>query len=242
MACYNSENTIKDTLTSILEQDHFNIEIIIVDGLSSDDTVSIVHSFQRSSQNIKFISEKDRGIYDALNKGINLSTGQIIGFLHSDDVFYSKTIISEIVKLLDKHVDGLYGDLNYISKNTKKIIRKWKGIPYDYNNLKKGWMPAHPTLFLKKDVYHKYGLFDLKYTISSDYDFMIRILKDNSLKFIYYPKLITNMRIGGTSNNSFKNIKIKILEDYKIIKNHNIGGIFTLIRKNFSKIKQYIHF
>ena len=136
-------------------------------------------------------------------------------------------------------LDGVYGNLQYVDKiNTKKIRRNWKSYDFKPSLLEQGWMPPHPTLFLKKEVYQKHGLFDLSYRISADYDFILRIFKDTELKFGYLPKVITKMRVGGASNRSVENIIKKSKEDYRIIRSNNIGSFLTLIKKNISKLKQ----
>lgn len=239
-ACYNSSYSIGYCLDSILSQNYDNIEFNIIDGKSSDDTLSIVKHYQQKYSYIKLISEKDEGIYDALNKGVLLATGDVIGFVHSDDLLASKTVISEIVATLkNEKLDGVYGDLEYVRKeDTSKVVRFWKSRSFNSKLLSKGWMPAHPTLFLKKEVYEKHGFFNLRYKISADYDFMLRILKDDSLKFGYLPKVITKMRVGGASNGSIKNIINKTKEDYRAIRSNQIGGWFSILIKNTSKIKQ----
>ena len=137
-------------------------------------------------------------------------------------------------------LDGVYGDLQYVNKiNFKKIIRNWKSCDFKPSLLKQGWMPPHPTLFLKKEVYEKHGLFDLSFKISADYDFMLRIFKDSELKFGYLPKVITKMRVGGASNRSLKNVIRKSKEDYRAIRSNNVGNFLTLIKKNTSKLKQF---
>ena len=240
-ATYNSAHVIKACLDSILSQDYKNIECLVIDGKSTDKTIEIVLKKKLKHSSINIVSEPDKGIYDALNKGTQIAKGDIIGFVHSDDFLASPQIISEIVeKIIKENLDGVYGDLYYVNKNnTNKIIRKWKSCEFIYDSLKKGWMPAHPTFFLKKSVYEKHGLFNLNYSISADYDFMTRVLSDKSLKFGYLPKVITKMRVGGESNRSLKNIFLKINEDYMIIKRNNIGNFLTLIRKNTSKFKQF---
>lgn len=239
-ACFNSSHSIENCLESILSQNYDNIECTIIDGKSSDDTLSIVKDYQQKYSYIKLISEKDQGIYDALNKGVMLATGDVIGFVHSDDLLASKTVISEIVAILkNKALDGVYGDLEYVRKeDITKVVRFWKSRSFNSKLLSKGWMPAHPTLFLKKEVYEKHGFFNLTYQISADYDFMLRILKDDSLKFGYLPKVITKMRIGGASNGSINNIIKKTKEDYRAIRSNHIGGWFSILIKNTSKIKQ----
>jgi glycosyltransferase involved in cell wall biosynthesis len=223
-------------------QDYESIEYIIIDGQSIDSTMDIVNNFQASYSYIKVISENDKGIYDALNKGLAIATGDVIGFLHSDDLFPSDTIISELaLKINNDNLDGVYGDLQYVKKeNTNKIIRIWKSCEFKLELLKKGWMPAHPTLFLKKHIYDKYGEFNTSYKISADYDFMLRILKDKTLKFGYLPRVITKMRVGGASNRSFKNIIRKTKEDYQAVCSNNVGGWFSIFLKNASKLRQFV--
>lgn len=239
-ASFNSALSIKTCLDSVVHQNYNDIEYLIIDGKSSDATLKIIKVYQQKFPFIKLISEKDSGIYDALNKGVQLASGDIIGFVHSDDFLEFNDIIYHIVSMTkSENLDGVYGDLQYVDKsNTKKIIRSWKSCDFKPRLLKQGWMPPHPTLFLKKEVYEKHGLFDLSYRISADYDFLLRIFKDPELKFGYLPKVITKMRVGGASNKSLKNIIKKSKEDYRAIRINNIGNFLTLARKNFSKIKQ----
>lgn len=239
--CFNSSKTITDTIISVNNQSYSNIEHIFIDGLSTDDTVRIIN-LNSNRPNI-IISEKDSGLYDAINKGILNATGDVIGLLHSDDILHSSEIISNLIsKIYSENLDGIYGDLQYVDKkNTNKIIRLWKSCEFNPNLLRKGWMPAHPTLILKKEVYSKHGLFNKSFKISADYDFMLRILKDSNLKFAYLPKVVTKMRVGGASNRNIKNIIKKSKEDYRAIRSNNIGGFITLILKNTSKIKQFLY-
>lgn len=237
---WNNKDTIKDALDSVLVQTYKNIEYIIIDGASTDGTVEIIQSYDNKI--IKFISEKDNGIYDGLNKGLNLATGDVIAFLHSDDLYSSVNIINDIVNVFkcDNTLDGIYGDLVYTTKNnTNKILRYWKSTDFNKSLLVKGWMPAHPTFVLKKEIYMKYGGFDLNFKIAADYDFMLRVL-NAGIKVKYIPKVLYKMRVGGESNKSIKNIILKSKEDLKALKKNNIGGIYTLIYKNFSKIRQFI--
>ena len=239
--CYNSSKTILDTIRSVNSQSYPNIEHVFIDGLSSDNTLEIIRSNSKKKNVI--ISEKDSGLYDAINKGILNATGDVIGLLHSDDILSSPEIISDLIaKIYDENLDGIYGDLQYVDKkNTNKIIRFWKSCEFNPNLLGKGWMPAHPTLILKKEVYNKHGVFNKSFKIAADYDFMLRILKDSNLKFGYLPKVVTKMRVGGASNRSIKNIIKKSKEDYRAIRSNNIGGIITLLLKNTSKIKQFLN-
>ena len=236
-ATYNSESTIKDCLQSVAQQTYPNIEHIIVDGASRDATISIVKSFQNIE---KYISEPDKGIYDALNKGLQMSTGDIIGFLHSDDCFESKDTIEKIVAVFQKNnsIDGIYGDLDFVSqKDMNVIVRKWKSS--SQKNVKYGWMPPHPTLFLTKKIYEKYQGFDTSFRIAGDYDFILRILKDNHLKLSYLPVVITKMRIGGVSTGKVKALRQKSREDIKALKNNKFQyPYFILLLKILQKLPQ----
>tara|TARA_B110000908_G_scaffold124709_1_gene146221 strand:- start:719 stop:1495 length:777 start_codon:yes stop_codon:yes gene_type:complete len=243
-ATYNSLETLPSALKSIVEQNYCNIEWIVIDGGSTDGTLEIIHKYQLDNPDISFkiISEKDAGIYDALNKGIFNASGDIIGFLHSDDMLASSNILTKIAEEFVKtNVNGVYGDLQYVNKyNTNNVIRYWKSKKYHPKLIKQGWMPAHPTLFLKRAIYKKHGNFDLSFKIAADYDFMLRVLKDQTLKFSYLPTIITKMRLGGASNKSIKNIIKKTMEDYHAIRSNNIGGVKTLLLKNTCKIKQFL--
>ncbi|MDP5081815.1 MAG: glycosyltransferase [Winogradskyella sp.] len=191
-ATYNSENTINTCMESVLNQTYGDIEYIIMDGGSEDKTLAIVEEAVKLSPNIIFKSEPDKGIYDALNKGIAMATGEVIGFVHSDDYLADIDVIEGIVTAFKKEsAHGVYGNLHYVAfDNTDKIIRNWVSKPYHKKLLKKGWMPAHPTLFLKKEIYDTYGLFNMNYKIAADYDFVLRVFQQANLKFIYLEKTI----------------------------------------------------
>lgn len=237
---FNNKEYIAEAIESLLNQSYKNIEYIVIDGASTDGTTEIIKSYKDKID--KFISEPDEGIYDGLNKGIRLTTGDVIGFLHSDDLYTSNKVIENIVKQfeVDNGLDGVYGDLIYTSKyNTNKVLRYWKSRAFDEALLKKGWMPAHPTLFLKREVYEKYGKFDLSFKIAADYDFMLRVLSAG-VKVKYIPQVLYKMRVGGESNKSLKNIMLKSKEDLRALRKNNVGGIYSLIIKNLSKIKQFI--
>ncbi|MBU2060967.1 MAG: glycosyltransferase [Bacteroidetes bacterium] len=239
--CYNAERTIEDTLKSVLDQKiDFPFEHLIIDGKSTDNTLEVIAVHK--NDNTRLISEPDTGLYNALNKGIRVAKGDIIGLLHADDLLATNTILSDIYQLFEAaNFDGVYGDLNYVSaENTNKIIRKWRSKPFQKRNLNFGWMPAHPTLFLRKSVFEILGNYDENFKIAADYDFMLRILKDDHLKFHYYPKLITLMRIGGASS-ATANLKQKMFEDLRAMRNNHIfSPLFTLLLKNFRKIIQFL--
>ena len=240
---YNNVNTLEDTINSILNQDYKDIEYIIIDGGSTDGTLEIIKKHYASGKISKYISESDEGIYDALNKGIKLCTGNIIGLLHADDIYNSNFVISNIVDTFKNYdTDSVYGDLLYVSfRNINKVIRNWKSGLFSYKKLKNGWMPPHPTFFVKRDIYMKYGLFDIKYKIAADYEIMIRFLWKYKITIKYIPEVLVKMRTGGKSNKNFRNIILKSIEDYNIQKHYKLGNFLSLFLKNIRKIPQFFY-
>lgn len=237
---YNSGHSIADAIQSVLAQTYPNIEYIIVDGKSKDNTVEVVKSF--GDRISKFVSEPDKGIYDALNKGIKMATGDIVGFMHSDDLFASDDIIEKVAAIFAKHdVDSIYGDLQYVYKNdTDKVLRYWKSGEFSIRKLKMGWMPPHPTFYVKKKVYDQYGLFNTNFRIAADYDTMLRFLGKYRISTMYLPEVMVKMRVGGASNRSLKNIIRKSKEDMQAIRDNQFGTVFTLAFKNLRKVTQFI--
>jgi len=237
---YNSAKSIGDAINSVVSQTYPDIEYIIVDGKSTDNTIEVVKSF--GDKISKFVSEPDKGIYDALNKGIKMATGDIVGFMHSDDLFANDKIIEHVVeKFKSNETDSLYGDLQYVFKDdTDKILRYWKSGEFSLKQLKLGWMPPHPTLYIKRWVYEKYGGFNIDMGISADYDSMLRFLGKYKISTQYLPEVMVKMRIGGASNRSLKNIIKKSSEDWDAIKRNEFGNIFTLVFKNLRKVTQFI--
>lgn len=239
-ATYNSEKTIKDTILSLESQSYDNIEHIIIDGGSRDKTLDIIKKY--STKVSLIVSEPDKGIYDALNKGILKSSGDVVGFLHSDDLLAYPEAISDLVETFNNNeCDAVYADLEYVSQDDiTKVIRKWKSGEYTIGKVKYGWMPPHPTYFMKRDRYRDWSVFNLDYKISADYDSLLRYLWCNKAKLAYLPKTITKMRVGGASNRSLKNIILKSKEDVKIIKLNGLFWPVTLLFKNLSKLPQFI--
>lgn len=237
---YNSESTLEQTFHSLYEQAYSNLEHIIIDGGSTDSTIKIIEKFKNA--NTIFISEPDDGVYDAFNKGLAEATGDIVGFLHSDDMFASSDVLSSIAEEFEKNnVDFIYGDLCIIKRNDENsIIRYWKSEPYVDGMLNNGWMPPHPTLFIKNAVYKKLGLYDKSYNISADYLFIINLFQAPNLEFSYMNKIITKQRVGGVSSRNLKSIILKSSEDLNIIRKNSLGGISVLIKKNFYKLRQLI--
>ena len=239
-AVYNNKTNLQDAIDSVYNQTYKNIEHIIIDGNSNDGTIELI---KKNEDKISYwISGNDNGIYDALNKGLELATGDIIGFLHSDDIYASNEIIQTLIHAFKKtNCDSIYGDLQYVSKNnTNTIIRFWKSKTFHFKLLKKGWMPPHPTIFVKQQIYSLYGGFDTNFKIAADYDLMLRLLGQKKISTHYLPQIIIKMRVGGLSNKSIPNIIQKSYEDYVALKKNSIGGIGTLILKNTSKLSQFI--
>jgi glycosyltransferase involved in cell wall biosynthesis len=237
-ACYNNKETIEDTLHSVASQSYDQIEHIIIDGMSSDGTLDIIE--QNKSKVTKIVSEKDTGIYDALNKGILLAEGEVIGFLHADDIYADETVITAVAEQFQKNdTDSVYGDLHYVSKhNTNKIIRYWISGNYQPKKIKRGWMPPHPTFFVKKRIYDQYGLFDTNLRIAADYDIILRFLGKHKISTSYLSKTLIKMRMGGESNKNLKNILQKMKDDVKALKKNNLGNWHTVFLKNIIKIPQ----
>lgn len=237
--CYNSAATIQDTITSIANQDHPDVEHIVVDGGSKDDTVAIVKS---ASSVKKFISEQDNGIYDAMNKGIAMATGDVVGTLNADDFYINHTVLSQVADVFsDPSVDACYADLVYVDqKDTNKIVRYWKSRTYQHGLFKKGWMPAHPTFFVRRDVYEQWGDFNLNFPRQADFELTMRFLEIHQIKSVYIPKIWVRMRTGGASNNSIKGIVKGNLEAYRACKLHHLAvGPFFIARKILSRIPQF---
>lgn len=237
---YNSQSFLEQTICSVTEQSYANIEYIIVDGGSIDNTLSIIEKYRTRIH--KFISEKDKGIYDALNKGIAMATGDIVGILHSDDFYTSKQVIAHVVeKIISEGTDALYADLNYVQQNnTQKIVRKWHSGKYKSGSFIYGWMPPHPTFFVKSEVYQKFGAFDLNFKTSADYELMLRFIHKHQISVSYLNECIVNMRVGGQSNVSVNNRILANIEDRKAWEVNGLTPHFyTLWLKPLRKISQF---
>ena len=237
--CYNSAQTISDTLQSVGDQTYKDIEHIIIDGGSTDRTLEIVAV--HGGHVAKLISEKDNGIYDAMNKGITLATGDVIGFLNSDDVFAEVDVVSTIAKTMaDPSIDACYGDLDYLLRtDTSSIVRHWSSGEFSQKKLKKGWMPPHPTLFLRRTVIENWGGFDTSFKISADYDAILRYFSQGKIQTAYIPRVLTKMRMGGVSNQTLAKVWLKTREDYIALRRNRIGGVWVLLNKNLRKVSQF---
>lgn len=238
-AVYNGVETIADAIESVLAQSYPHVELIVIDGASTDGTLAILEQYR--DRIAVLVSELDDGIYDALNKGIKHATGDVVGFLHADDLYEGRDVLSDLAKVFaDPSIDAVYGDLVYVSKNRPdNIIRYWRSGKYSPERLKAGWMPPHPTFYVRRSVYEEMGGFDTSFHIAADYDCMLRFLGMGKINCHYIPEVLVRMRVGGESNRSIKNIFRKSLEDYQALKRNKIGGIGALLWKNFSKLPQF---
>jgi glycosyltransferase involved in cell wall biosynthesis len=235
-ACYNSAPTLEDAINSVVSQHYSDIEHIVIDGASSDATRSILAA--RPQQQLRWYSEPDEGIYDALNKGIARAQGDVVGFLHADDVL---SMVAQC--FTDSSVMACYGDLMYVSQHdTSRVIRYWRSGAYHPKLLKSGWMPPHPTLYVRREVYEKIGGFNTTYRIAADYDCILRLfryIEKQGGRVEYLPSVLVNMRTGGASNRSLKNIIQKSREDLRSLRSNKVGGLGVLAKKNFYKLGQF---
>jgi glycosyltransferase len=238
-ATYNSASTVRDTLKSIAEQEYADIEHIIVDGLSKDNTLDIVKDFTHVA---KMISENDKGIYDAMNKGVKLASGDVIGILNSDDFYTGSTILTKVAAAFeDPAVEAVYGDLQYVKQdNVQVITRTWKSGSFRKKSLYYGWMPPHPTFFVRKHIYEKCGIFNTTLRSAADYELMLRVLLKYGARVQYIPEVLVKMRAGGMSNASFKNRFRANKEDAMAWKLNQLKPyFFTMWLKPLRKVLQF---
>ena len=238
---YNGEKYIRETILSIINQGYENLEYIIIDGGSTDNTLNIIDEF-KSKINV-IISEKDSGISDAFNKGLSHATGDLIGFLNADDFYIDHNVIGEVVaKMKEEKAESLYADLYYVAaEDTNKVIRNWVSGKYNRQKFLYGWMPPHPTFFVKRSAYQKFGKFNLSLKSAADYELMLRFLFKNKLSTCYLPRPLVRMRVGGMSNVSLRN-RIKANKEDRMA--WEMNGLkpksFTLLVKPLRKLIQYV--
>ena len=240
---YNSASTIADTIKSVLSQTYQNIEYIVIDGASKDNTIDIVKSYSKKFENrLKWISEPDNGIYDAMNKGINIATGDIIGILNSDDFYTQNNIIEKVVECFNTDdIDAVYGDIHFINaKNPNKCTRYYSSKGFKTWKLRFGFMPAHPSFYIKRDVMLKAGLYKTDYKIGADYEMMVRLLYKNKIKNKYLPMDFVTMRSGGTSTKNISSKITLIKEDVRgCMENGMYTNVLLICTKFFIKIFEF---
>ena len=238
--CYNSEKYIRTAIDSVLNQTYNNIEYIIIDGASKDQTMDIVKSYGDSIQVV--VSEPDKGIYDAMNKGLKLATGDFVAVLNSDDFYTHNEVIQHVVNCLEENkTDSLFADLTYVEElSPVNQVRYWKSNEFVKGSFKTGWHPAHPTFFVKKSIYEQFGYFNLSIKLAADFELMLRFLEKHQISSCYLPLPIIKMRLGGATNKNIKNIINQNIECYKSFK---INGLHVSILYPFfrllPKIKQF---
>lgn len=240
-AVFNGVETIEACIKSVLSQSYKNIEHVIIDGGSTDGTLDIINKYREGIS--YWVSESDNGTYDAMNKGIMVATGEMVGILNSDDMYADEFVIENVVKCVSENQsDTCYGDLSYVDKDdANKIIRYWKSGKYLKKNFKKGWMPPHPTFFVKKAVFEKYGGFNTALPVAADYELMLRFLYKYEITTIYIPKVLVKMRTGGISKPGLVNTAKVIVENYKAWKINDLtSSPITFILKPLTKVFQYI--
>lgn len=238
--CYNRSTTIEKAIKSVLNQNYQNIEYIIIDGNSTDGTQKVIESYRDRLSH--YISEPDKGMYDAINKGLQLATGDVIGLMHSDDEFYDEKVISSIVKRFnfEQNIQGVYGDGIYVSNDTEeRLIRNRIGGAFSLQKIRSGWLPLHPTVYLKKATIDQYGLYNLDFKIASDTEFLLRYLYKYKIKMSYINTYIVKMKMGGMSTSMKRAFEV-LYEDYKIYKFHGLTAFLVVFLKKTNALRQYL--
>jgi len=235
---YNAQNTIEQCIKSVLRQKFNNVEYIVIDGGSTDNTVQIINKYKDKID--FFVSEPDNGVYDAMNKGIGLATGDIVGTLNADDFYADDHVLHEVgVAFAERKTNILYGDLDYVDQEGK-VIRKWRSGRYKNGKFNWGWMPPHPTFYCRKNLFEELGYYKLDYGSAADYELMLRFIHFNKKNVHYLDKVMVKMITGGISNKSFGNRVQALRFDLKAMRNNNITLPFiTILFKTLRKIVQF---
>ncbi|MBN2906938.1 MAG: glycosyltransferase [Rhodobacteraceae bacterium] len=239
-AVLNREATLVDAICSVQRQVDVDVEHIIQDGGSTDGTLEIIKA--QANATTQLVSEPDAGIYDAINRGIARASGAVIGVMHSDDFYAHDGVLAQVAAALaDPALDGVYGDLDYVSaRDPNRVLRHWRAGPYTRGRLARGWMPPHPTLYLRREVFERWGAYDTSFRISADYEAMLRWLSRGEITLGYIPRVLVRMRMGGESNRSLGRIALKSREDLRALRRNRVGGLGALALKNTSKLGQFI--
>ncbi|MCQ4916404.1 glycosyltransferase [Bacteroides nordii] len=239
---FNSSATLRDTIQSVLSQTYPDIEYIIVDGCSQDKTVDIIKEYEPLFHGrLKWISEKDQGLYDAMNKGFQMATGDMVGIINSDDLLAEATAIEKVIDCFKDHkdIDCVYADLYYVSQHdTSKIVRHW--ITGKQRSFSTGWHPAHPTFYVKRDIYLKYGMFDLDFKFAADFELMLRLVEKEHIRLFYLPEPLVRMRLGGTTSKNLTNIRKGNIECLNAFRKNGIPvSVLYPFYRLLPKLKQY---
>lgn len=241
-ATYNSVKTLRDTIESVLSQTYPDIEYIVIDGLSKDNTMEIVREYEpKFDGRMKWISEKDAGIYDAMNKGIKLATGDVIGILNSDDFFTSTDVVERIAKGFDEDTDAVYGDIHFVSPtNLQRCVRYYSSKIFKRSLMKMGFMPAHPSFYCRKTCFEKYGYYKTDYKIAADFDLLLRFIYVNRINIKYLPLDVVTMRLGGASTDGWKSRMTTMNEHLRSFKENGVKtNRFWLSLRYFYKATEY---
>lgn len=238
-AVYNRAAVLEDALRSVHGQTHGAVEHLVIDGASTDGTLAILA--RHRARLATLVSETDRGVYDALNKGLRLATGDVVGFLHADDGYADPGTLARVASAFaDPAVDAVYGDLEYVSRDDPaRVVRRWRSGACTPGQLRLGWMPPHPTFFARRELYERLGGFDTAYRIAADYELMLRFI-GAGIRMAYVPRVLVRMRLGGMSNRSLRQMWRKSREDLSVMRRHRIGGVGTLAAKNLRKLAQFL--
>jgi glycosyltransferase len=239
-AVYNREAVIAEAIDSVSRQSYANVEHLIIDGASTDGTLAVIERLRHPGMRI--ISEPDKGIYDALNKGFALATGDVLGLVHSDDFLAHDRVLELVAEAFcDPEVDAVYGDLDYVSAaDTTAVVRHWQAGAFSPRKLRWGWMPPHPALFVRRRVWETHGAYDTNYRIAADYDAILRWFGRGPIRAVHIPEVLVKMRMGGESNRSLGRIVRKSREDYRALRANKVGGLGALAAKNISKLAQFV--
>lgn len=238
-AVFNRADTIDQAVDSVHGQRWPTVEHIVIDGASTDGTLQRLQA--RRADIAVLVSEPDQGIYHALNKGLALAQGDVVGLMHSDDYYADDGVLASVAEAFaDPDVDATYGDLDYVAKDdTSRVVRRWRAGAYEPARLARGWMPPHPTLFLRRRVIERWGGFDTRFRIAADYDAILRYFGQGHIRAAYIPRVLVKMRRGGESNHSVTRILRKSREDYEALRRNGVGGLGALAWKNLSKLGQF---
>lgn len=239
-AVFNAEATIGAAIRSVAAQSHPAIEHLVIDGMSTDGTGAEIARARHPG--LVHLRGPDGGIYDAINKGIAQSSGEVIGLVHGDDMLAHPQVVADVAAAFtDPGVDAVYGDLDYVARGDPgRVLRHWRAGPFAPQRLRRGWMPPHPTLFLRRRVFDAFGPYDTRYRIAADYDAVLRYFGAGGIRAVYLPQVLVKMRTGGESNRSLGRILRKSREDYRAIRRNGVGGFGTLAAKNLSKLPQFV--